>query len=148
MDLALRHVPDLSENELIETLSVLANNNSSTSTDPNAMQIDSTPSGPALNQSPSLPDFLTTLLKHRQFITPQLILAFRHHLRTAESVTAIARILDEWIKKVQAQEVKLLPGKKDVVKNEHGVFVVKKDIVKPKAAYDLPSMDQVTTPLI
>lgn len=144
IDLALHHVPDLSENELIEALSIIVNHASSqTSTmDLHSMQIDSTPSTTP-NQMPSLPDFLTTMLKYRQFTVPQLILAFRHHLRSAEAVNSVAQILDEWLKKVQSQEVKLLPSRRDITKNEHGAFVVKKDIVKSKPVHDLPTMGQV-----
>ncbi|KAF9450156.1 hypothetical protein P691DRAFT_665850 [Macrolepiota fuliginosa MF-IS2] len=139
IDLALRYVPDLSENELIETLNIIANNTSPTSADPNAMQVDPTPSNP----TPTLQEFLATLLRYRVFTTPQLILAFRLYLRTPEAITAIAQILDEWMRKVQAQEVKLLPSKKDVVKNEHGALVIKEDAAKPKAASDLPSIDKI-----
>lgn len=143
IDLALRHIPDLSENELIETLSAVTNSSlASTSTDPDAMQVDST----NLNQLPTLRDFLATLLLYRQFTAPQLILAFRQHLRSAESITLVAQVLDEWIKVVQGQEMKLLPSKKDVAKNEFGALVVKEGTGKPKT--NLPSMKQVIPPLI
>jgi hypothetical protein len=108
--------------------------------DPNAMQVDSTSS--TLDQIPSLSEFLRILLKHRQFTAPQLITAFRHHLRSAEAVTSVAEILHDWAKKVQSQQVKLLPSKKDVKKNEFGAFVFKEDTVKPKSTYDLPAMNQ------
>ncbi|KXN89507.1 hypothetical protein AN958_05669 [Leucoagaricus sp. SymC.cos] len=142
IDVALRSVPDLSENELLETLNnVVTHSLNKVSSDPDTMQVDSTPS--TLDHIPSLPDFLTTMLKHRQFTAPQLILAIRQHLRSAEAVTSIAQLLDEWLKNVQSQEVKLLPGRKDVIKNEHGILVVKTNMVKPKSVYDLPTMSQI-----
>jgi gephyrin len=144
IDLALRYVPDLSENELIETLNVIVNHTSSqtSATDTDAMQVDSIPST-TLDQILSLPGFLATMLKYRQFTAPQLIAAFRHHLRSAEAVTSIVQLLDEWMKKVQSQDVKLLPSTKEITKNEHGVFIIKKDMVKPNSTHDLPTTAQV-----
>ncbi|KAF7775824.1 hypothetical protein Agabi119p4_4217 [Agaricus bisporus var. burnettii] len=140
IDLALRHIPDLSENELIETLSVVANHSlTSNSTDPDAMQVDSANH----SQLPNLRGFLATLLQHRKFTTTQLMLAVRRYLRSAEAITLLIQVLDEWIKKLQAQEAKLLPSKKDIGKNEFGVLVVKEGTEKQKTVSILPSMDQI-----
>jgi len=143
IDLALRHVPDLSENELIETLAIVVNSNPITpvTIDPNAMQVDSTSS--TLDQPPSLSEFLASMLKHRQFTSSQLTIAFRYYLRSAEAVTSITHLLHAWFKHIQAQEVKLVPSRNDIEKNEHGVFVVKKDVARPKTVDHLPSMTQV-----
>lgn len=140
----MRHIPDLSENELIETLSVVGNHSlTSNSTDPNAMQVDS--ANPS--QLPNLRGFLATLLQHRKFTTTQLMLAVRRYLRSAEAITLLIQVLDEWIKKLQAQEAKLLPSKKDIGKNEFGVLVVKEGTEKQKTVSNLPSMDQVNSHL-
>lgn len=142
IDLALRHVPDLSENELIETLNIVVNSNSiqSVTTDPSAMQVDSA----SLDQVPSLSVYLASMLKYNQFTSSQLIIALRHHLRSAEAVTLVTQLLNTWLKKVQSQEVKLMPSKHDVAKNEHGVFVAKKDMTRSKLVQDLPSTTQVS----
>ena len=142
IDLALRHVPDLSENELIETLNIVVNSNSiqSVTTDPSAMQVDSA----SLDQVPSLSVYLASMLKYNQFTSSQLIIALRHHLRSAEAVTLVTQLLNTWLKKVQSQEVKLMPSKHDVAKNEHGVFVPKKDMTRSKLVQDLPSTTQVS----
>ena len=137
IDLALRHIPDLSENELIETLSIVVNSNPIQ----NAMQVDSMSS--TLDQAPSLSEYLASMLKHRQFTSSQLTIAFRCHLRSAEAVTSITHLLYAWFKHVQTQEVKLVPSKHDIEKNEHGVFVVKKDMARPKTVDHLPTMTQV-----
>ncbi|KAJ3568819.1 hypothetical protein NP233_g5467 [Leucocoprinus birnbaumii] len=143
IDLALQYIPDLSENELIETLNVVVQYKPSETTmsDPNAMQVDSAQS--PLAQTPSLSEFLASMLRHRQFTTPQLVAALRHHLRSAEAITSVAQLLDAWLKRVQSQDVKLVPGRRDVAKNEHGVFVVKQDTAKPKSVADLPNADQL-----
>lgn len=143
IDLALRHVPDLSENELVETLSIVVNHplTLNPTDDPNVMQIDSQNT----SQLPSLRGFFATMLQHRKFTTPQLMLAVRHHLRAAEAVTLLVQVVDEWIKKLQAQEPKLLPSKKDVSKNAFGAFVVKEGGGKQKAISNLPSMEQVNS---
>jgi len=143
IDLALRHIPDLSENELIETLSIVVNSNpiQPVTTDPNAMQVDSMSS--TLDQAPSLSEYLASMLKHRQFTSSQLTIAFRCHLRSAEAVTSITHLLYAWFKHIQTQEVKLVPSKHDTEKNEHGVFVVKKDMARPKTVDHLPTMTQV-----
>lgn len=142
IDLALRHVPDLSENELIETLNIVVNSNSiqSVITNPSAMQVDSASS----DQVPSLSVYLASMLKYNQFTSSQLIISLRHHLRSAEAVTLVTQLLNTWLKKVQSQEVKLMPSKHDVAKNEHGVFVVKKDMTRSKLVQDLPSTTQVS----
>jgi len=142
IDLALRHVPDLSENELIETLGTVVNSNpiQPVTIDPNAMQVDSMSS--TLDQAPSLSGYLASMLKHRQFTSSQLTIAFRCYLRSAEAVTPITHLLYAWFKHIQAQEVKLVPSKHDTEK-KYGVFVVKKDIARPKTVDHLPTMTQV-----
>jgi gephyrin len=127
---------------LIESLGIVVNHSLTLiSTDSNAMQVDSTDT----SLLPSLRGFFATLLQHRQFTTPQLMLAVRHHLRSAEAITLLAQVADEWIKKLQMQEPKLLPSKKDILKNEFGALVVKEGIGKQKAVSNLPSMDQVNS---
>ncbi|XP_006456684.1 hypothetical protein AGABI2DRAFT_211731 [Agaricus bisporus var. bisporus H97] len=125
--------------------SIVVGNHSltSNSTDPNAMQVDS--ANPS--QLPNLRGFLATLLQHRKFTTTQLMLAVRRYLRSSEAITLLIQVLDEWIKKLQAQEAKLLPSKKDIGKNEFGVLVVKEGTEKQKTVSNLPSMDQVNTHL-
>lgn len=102
------------------------------------MQVDS-----GFNQPPTVPDFLATLLKHRQFVGSQLVLAFRRHLRAPETLTTIVQILDDWIKKIQSHEVKILPSKKDLAR-KHGAYVISEELAKPKVVQDLPSMDKAS----
>lgn len=75
------------------------------------------------------------------------MLAVRRYLRSAEAITLLIQVLDEWIKKLQVQEAKLLPSKKDIGKNEFGVLVVKEGTEKQKTVSNLPSMDQVNSHL-
>lgn len=120
--LAFTTVLDLPESEIVECLRVVAvYHREQHSAD--AMEVDSHPA----TSIPSLPSFLslcTTYPTSQKY----LLLALRQHLREIEDIMCVAQVLDDWVSKWGARraagEERLLPSKKDIRKNEHGMWVV------------------------
>lgn len=130
---------DLTENELIETLSVVIAHHltSSASQGSNDMQVDIVPNSPI----PTLPTFLALILSCTISATP-LRLAMRAHLRGAEELVCVLKVLDGWLSQGAG---KLLPSKKELVTTEDGVLVQKeKSKKKDKAkAKEVPPLNKV-----
>lgn len=98
------------------------------------MEVDSVP------DLPTLPSFLGACLA---YTTSPAILrsALRHSLKDAEDILAVVKVLHNWIDQWGKRDVRLLPSKKDVAKNEHGVVVLK---AKEKEVHrDLPPLSKV-----
>ncbi|KAG6900424.1 hypothetical protein C0993_010812 [Termitomyces sp. T159_Od127] len=135
IELALEHVIDLSEAEIMESLQfVVARNHSDVTQDGNAMEVDS------VTDVPSLPSFLSLCVSYTT-TAPALRSAMRRSLKEAEDICAVLKVLENWIKNWSSKDSRLLPSNKDIVKNSHGVFVMK-DKVK-KGTRDLPSLSNV-----
>ena len=134
-------VLDLPESEIIECLRVVVvYHRQQHSAD--AMEVDSHPA----TAIPSLPSFLslcTTYPTSQKY----LLLALRQHLREIEDIMCVAQVLDDWVSKWGARraagEERLLPSKKDIRKNEHGMWVVvgRKDAGKKQD--ELPPLEKV-----
>ncbi|KAF8883188.1 hypothetical protein CPB84DRAFT_193080 [Gymnopilus junonius] len=143
--LAFTTVLDMSESEILECLHAVVKYHRLTTSNvapisEDAMQVD-TPI-PASSGIPQLPSFLKLIASYPTSRAP-LVLAFRKHIQDAEDLTAILQVLDGWmVKKVKTDE-RLLPGKKDLKKNEQGVWVVVGRKGDKDKTEDIPSLGKV-----
>ncbi|RDB20161.1 hypothetical protein Hypma_012958 [Hypsizygus marmoreus] len=121
IELALSNVLDLSEAEILDCLySVVVKhrqNDIASLNDADAMQVDT------VSDLPSLPAFLSLCVTYSTS-PPALRLAIRNSLKEAEDILAVLNVLADWITKWSKREVKLLPSKKDMSKNEAGIPVL------------------------
>lgn len=99
------------------------------------MQVDSTAS-----DLPALPHFLSACICYSTS-PAALRMAICQHMRQAEDVLCVVQVLDDWITKWGQTPVKLLPNKKEVSMNEHGVPVVKQK--EKSERKDLPPLNKV-----
>ena len=135
-------VLDLKEFEIIETLQFIISAHRRSPFD-NAMQVDN----PTIASSTvtSLPAFLNLSLTYPTSRAP-LVSAVRRQLRDAEDLTILLEILNKWLARRTAKEEKLLPGKKDLKKTEHGIWTVvgrTAEKGKQKKLEEIPSLDKV-----
>lgn len=96
----------------------------------------------SVSDLPTLPTFLASCVT---YTTSPAILrsALRHSLKDAENILAVVKVLENWIDQWGKRDIRLLPSKKDVAKNEHGVLVLK---AKEKEVHrDLPPLPKVNT---
>ncbi|QRV72327.1 hypothetical protein RhiJN_00341 [Ceratobasidium sp. AG-Ba] len=93
---ALQHVPDIPEDEIVATIHDLI------------IPLHSTPSEPLTN-APSLQNGLAHLLAYPTSPAP-LRLALRTHLRDAEDVVHVLKVLDSWLKRGVSFDVWELEG--------------------------------------
>lgn len=135
IELALENVIDLSEAEIMESLqSVVARHHSNVAQDDNVMEVDS------VTDVSSLPLFLSLCVSYTT-TPPALRSAIRRSLKEAEDICAVLRVLENWIKQWSNRESRLMPSKKDIVKNSRGVFIVKEK--EKEGTRDLPSLSNV-----
>lgn len=119
---AFSTVLDLPESEILETLAyVVANHRKSRSLSGDAMQVD--PPNSTIAGMPSLPQFLSLCVRYSTS-APALRIALRRYLSDADDLQCILEVLDNWILVWKSKEVKLLPSKKALGKNEFGVLTV------------------------
>jgi len=122
MEVVLANVLDIPEADIMAILQcVIARHRQSLaaiSGETGAMQID-TPT-----DMPSLPAFLSCCVCYPTS-PAALRLAIRKHLQDADDVICILDVLESWIATWGTKEVRLLPPKKSISKNEHGVLVSK-----------------------
>jgi hypothetical protein len=106
------------------------------SNDAEAMQVDS------VSDLPTLPAFLTSCITYST--SPAILRsAVRRSLKEAEDILAVVKVLESWISQWGKRDIRLLPSKKDIAKNEHGVLVLK---AKEKEIHrDLPPLPKVST---
>ncbi|KAL0577449.1 hypothetical protein V5O48_004518 [Marasmius crinis-equi] len=141
--LAFSSVSDLQELEIVETLRhVLARHRHTqqptASSDDDAMQVDSVT--PIQDDMPTLKEFLNLCLRYK--VSPTLLrFALRRYLADVDDVACLLDVLDGWIAQWTARELQLLPSKKLLDKNEHGVVVVKTE--NKKAEVSLPPLAEV-----
>jgi len=138
IELALAKVPDLSETEIMECLyQVIARHreNEVASRGANAMQVDSAA------DLPSLASFLSSSMRYTA--TPAALRsAMRHSLRDAEDILCILKVIENWILRWMSKDIRMLPSKKDIKNDEHGI-----PVFKPRAKEehkDLPPLEKVT----
>lgn len=99
-----------------------------------AMQVDS------ITDLPALSPFLSTCITYGT--TPAALrVAMRRSLKDADDILAVMKVLEMWINQWSKRDVKLLPSKKEVSKNEHGVQVLKKK--GKEINKDLPPLNKV-----
>ncbi|KAH0588051.1 hypothetical protein H2248_006781 [Termitomyces sp. 'cryptogamus'] len=136
IELALEQVIDLSEAEILESLQyVVARHRSNVvPQDDNAMDVDS------VTDVPSLPSFLSLCVSYAT-TPPALRSAIRRSLKEAEDIYAVLRVLENWIKQWSNRDPRLVPSKKDIVKNPHGIFIIKEK--EKEGTRDLPSLPNV-----
>ncbi|KAG6916470.1 hypothetical protein DXG01_006664 [Tephrocybe rancida] len=120
IELALEHVIDLSEDELMESLQfvIAKHRTSGVPVEENAMEVVS------VVDVPSLPTFLSLCVSYTTTV-PALRTAMRRSLKEAEDNLAVLRVLENWNKQWTKRDFKLLPSKKDIIKDAHGVPVLK-----------------------
>lgn len=103
------------------------------------MQVDTS----ASSLIPTLPSFLALILSYTISTTP-LRLALRTHLRGAQELVSVLKILDGWVGQGAG---KLLPSKKELVTTQDGVVIIQKEKGKKKEKEkDVPSLDKVCSP--
>ncbi|GLB34213.1 hypothetical protein LshimejAT787_0110970 [Lyophyllum shimeji] len=139
IQLALANVIDLAEAEIMESLHFIVarhktNEKTEAAQEDNAMDVDS------LSELPSLPAFLSSCVTYTT-TPPALRSAMRQFLKEAEHIVLILKVLENWIKQLSKRDIKLLPTKKDLGKNEHGVAVLKER--KREVNRDLPPLPNV-----
>ncbi|KAF5387687.1 hypothetical protein D9615_000759 [Tricholomella constricta] len=136
--LALTNVIDLSETEIMECLhSVVVRHRLDervASQDDGAMDVDS------ISDLPSLPSFLALCVGYTT-TPPALRSAMRQYFKEAEDILAVLKVLETWLKQWAKRDVKLLPSKKDLSKNEHGVPVLREQ--EKDIHCDLPPLAKV-----
>ncbi|KAJ7491244.1 hypothetical protein FB451DRAFT_1514944 [Mycena latifolia] len=119
IELCTTNVVDLAESDLMSILQFVAEHSRKMGED-DAMEVDP----PALGAVPKLPTFLNACVRHRT--SPATLRAAMHqHLTQPEDVVAVLEVLDGWMMGWKGAEVIALPSKKSVLKNEHGVTVLK-----------------------
>ncbi|KAG5648709.1 hypothetical protein DXG03_000056 [Asterophora parasitica] len=131
--LALTNVIDLSEAEIVESIQLVVARHRAQIQDDDAMEVDST------SDLPSLPSFLALCISYNT-TPPALRSALRVYFKEAEDILAVLKVLEIWLKQWTKRDVKLLPSKKDLSKNEHGVPVLKE---KEEVHGDLPALPKV-----
>ena len=103
--------------------------------DANAMQVDSTL---PTSDIPALPPFLASCVTYAT--TPAALrAAMRRSLKDPDDLLAVIKNLEMWVNQWSKRDVNLLPSKKQLSKNEHGVLVLKVREVNT----DLPPLNNV-----
>lgn len=103
------------------------------------MEVDSAPA-----DSPTLPEFLTLCLSYPS--SPALLrTAIRRCLPDAADIARILETLDVWLGQWAGREVPLMPSKKSLEKNKHGVFVIdiKRESKRGKGDGNVPPVSEV-----
>ena len=135
IELALAKVPDLSETEIIECLYIVITRhreNESASGGAEAMQVDSAA------DLPSVAPFLSSCVRYTA--TPSVLRsAMRHSFQDAEDILFVLKVIENWILRWISFNISILPSKKDIKNDEHGI-----PVFKPSAKEDLPSLEKVT----
>ncbi|KAF9461998.1 hypothetical protein BDZ94DRAFT_1262189 [Collybia nuda] len=132
IELALKNVIDITETELMQCLQlVVARYRQNDSKEADAMEIDS------VSDLPTLPAFLASCVTYPT--SPAILRsALRHSFNDPADIVAILKVLNTWVNQWGKRDIRLLPSKKDVIKNEHGVLVLK---AKEKEVHrDLPPL--------
>ena len=107
------------------------------SSDADAMQVDSTL---PTSDIPALPPFLASCVMYAT--TPSALrAAMRRSLKDPDDLLTVIKILEMWINRWSKRDIRLLPPKKEVSKNEHGVQVVKEK--RKEVNKDSPPLDKV-----
>ncbi|PPQ69895.1 hypothetical protein CVT26_014158 [Gymnopilus dilepis] len=129
IELAFTTVLDLTESEIVECLLAVVRHSRSLASDPapnseDAMQVDSIAATPDSSVGiPPLISFLNLLASYPTSRGP-LVVAFRKYMHDAEDLTAVLQVLDGWLARRVRMDERLLPSKKDLKKNEQGVWIV------------------------
>ncbi|KAH9938085.1 uncharacterized protein B0H18DRAFT_1112274 [Fomitopsis serialis] len=127
--LAMSNVIDLPESDIISLLAkVVAHHRQS---NPDAMQVDS-PSSP-----PALPAFLALCVTYSTSPGP-LRVALRKHLPDAEAVVCVLEVLDSWVGQWSEEELSLVPEK--VKKDAHGAYVA---VYAEESTPEMPPLDKI-----
>ncbi|ESK81645.1 rna binding protein [Moniliophthora roreri MCA 2997] len=131
ISLAFTTVPDLRELEIIDTLRyVLARHRHTqqpipdNGDDGDAMQIDTIT--PMQDDMPTLQNFLNLCIRYQVSQTP-LRFALKRYLVDVDDIMCLLGVLDGWISQWTSREFPLLPSKKLLDRNEHGVIIVKSE---------------------
>ncbi|PPQ63334.1 hypothetical protein CVT24_006707, partial [Panaeolus cyanescens] len=142
IELAFQSVNDLSESEIVETLQavIASHRNSSSSSDEDAMQVDSTLPE---NAPPSVITFLNMAIQYPTS-RAQMTRMVKKHIKDSADLANILKILDNWLIRWSKIDIRLLPNKKELKKNEQGVWVLAgRKADKPKKMHDMPSFEKV-----
>jgi hypothetical protein len=144
ISLAFTTVPDLRELEIIDTLRyVLARHRHTQQPAPDggdddAMQIDSIT--PMQDDMPTLSNYLKLCIQYKTSQTP-LRFALKRYMVDLDDVVCLLGVLDGLISQWTSRELQLLPSKKLLDKNEHGVVIVKTE--QEKKVETIPPLYEV-----
>ncbi|KAG7447648.1 uncharacterized protein BT62DRAFT_1075023 [Guyanagaster necrorhizus] len=136
--MALKKVPDLLEVEIVDSLRYIIARHRQEKSD--AMQVDGIT--PLNADTPSLPQFLSSCVQY-PCSPAALRLAIWRCLPEAEDLVCLLDVLDGWLAQWAGRDVRLMPSKKVIEKNEKGVLVAV-TAAHEKGA-DLPSMNDIVT---
>ncbi|EEB87189.1 hypothetical protein MPER_15562 [Moniliophthora perniciosa FA553] len=89
---------------------------------------------------PTLQNFLNLCIRYKVSQTP-LRFALKRYLVDVDDIVCLLGVLDGWISQWTPRELQLLPSKKLLDKNEHGVIVVKPE--QEKRADTIPPLAEV-----
>ncbi|KAK0461635.1 uncharacterized protein EV420DRAFT_1639932 [Desarmillaria tabescens] len=137
--MALKKVPDLLEVEIVDTLRyIITRHRQEKSND--AMQVDGVT--PLNADIPSLPQFLSLCVQY-SCSPAALRLAIRRCLPEAEDLVCLLDVLEGWLAQWSGRDVRLMPSKKVVEKNDKGILVA--DAVVHEKGADLPPMNDIVS---
>ena len=148
IELAFTTVLDLTESEIVECLLAVVRHSRSLASDPapnseDAMQVDSIAATPDSSVGiPPLTSFLNLLASYPTSRGP-LVVAFRKYMHDAEDLTAVLQVLDGWLARKVRMDERLLPSKKDLKKNEQGVWIVVGRKGDKDKTTDVPPLEKV-----
>lgn len=137
--LALKKVPDLLEVEIVDSLRYIITRHRQEKSD-DAMQVDSVT--PLNSDIPSLSQFLSLCVQY-SCSPAALRLAIRRCLPEAEDLVCLLDVLEGWLAQWAGRDLRLMPSKKKVEKNEKGVLVA--DTVTHEKGADLPPMNDIVS---
>ncbi|KAK0207011.1 hypothetical protein DFS33DRAFT_1255556 [Desarmillaria ectypa] len=137
--MAFKKVPDLLEVEIVDPLRYIITRHRQEKSD-NAMQVDGIT--PLNADIPSLPQFLSLCVQY-SCSSAALRLAIRRCLPEAEDLVCLLDVLEGWLAQWAGRDVRLIPSKKVVEKNDKGVLVA--DTAVHEKGADLPPMNDIVS---
>ncbi|KAH8096702.1 hypothetical protein BXZ70DRAFT_331420 [Cristinia sonorae] len=136
MLLSLKNVIDIPETHLTTFLHDVIVSKSKAQDGDDSMQVDSSS---AVTSLPNLQDLLALCVTYPTS-APAMRVAIRKHLREADELVTILKVLVKWTEMWCEEESKFLPA--ETKKDEHGVLV---PLIEEKGNGNIPPLDKVLT---
>ena len=111
IELALGHVRDVTEDDLMSTLQHVVSHHRSRASDGDAMQVDEVGTGTGSMDTgvPTIPTFLSWCVTYKT--SPSTLrMAIRKHLQDADDLVCLLEVIEGWISTWGARDVEMLPS--------------------------------------